>query len=78
VKREVIFLRRGYRGLIRKAREQIDPTYELTLFLEGYNLSMEAFKEYVKIAGEDLEKIVKLGEVFIPTPRLWENSNRKP
>jgi len=62
--REVIFLRRGYRGLIRKAREQIGPTYELTLFLEGYNLSMEAFKEYVKIAGEDLEKIVKLGEIL--------------
>lgn len=59
--RAVIFLRRGYIGLIKKAREQLGLDYELTLFLEGYNLSMEAFKEYTKIAGEDVEKLVKLG-----------------
>lgn len=62
--RGVIFLKRGYRGLIKKAREQLGPTYELTLYLEGYNLSIEAFKEYVKMTGEDHERIIKLGEAL--------------
>ena len=61
----VIILRKPlYEGLIKRLRRELGSGYEAILYYMGVEMGREAFKDYVKMIGGDLNKLIIVVEEF--------------
>lgn len=61
--RAIIFIQRGYEGIIKRARLELGSAFNTLLYLQGYDMGVNAFQRgHIKIAGKNPARLVKLFE----------------
>ncbi len=63
--RAVIFLKRGYEGLIKHGRKKLGSGFDAILYLEGYNLGANTFlRWYKELADKSSENLLKMAKTL--------------
>lgn len=61
--RAIIFIQRGYEGIIKRARLELGSAFNTLLYLQGFDMGLNAFQRgHRKIAGRKTERLIKLFE----------------
>jgi len=62
--RAIILRKPLYEGLIKRLRSELGSGYEAILYYMGVEMGREAFKDHIKVAGRDLNRLIIVVEEF--------------